>query len=98
MNFVCTVGDQFPLSDRPAKPPAYEGDDLPRPFGLQWATSVNAVSGIDSDALRYDEQQQLSLTLYEQDWVPVITIDSPLTVQSTGEVGSPNSDEIFDKN
>ncbi|HEX3732047.1 MAG TPA: hypothetical protein VHU91_03880 [Mycobacteriales bacterium] len=99
MSLVCTAGDQFPLGDRPDQHSTHEdAEHHGRPFGLQLVTSVNAVSGLDIAALRYDEDRQLSITLYEQDWVPVITIDSPLTVQSTGEVGSPNYDEIFDKN
>ncbi|MGI8647494.1 MAG: hypothetical protein DLM55_03810 [Acidimicrobiales bacterium] len=108
MSFIGAPGDHLPLSDaipldgsklaslpQPNKPSSTRNE---LPFGLRFATTMRAHTDTDVATVRYDERLQLSTTYTQGQWVPLITIAAPLTVQSTGEVASPNFDEIFDKN
>ena len=101
MSPILGVGDHLPLGKAtPGGLTAFaeEKGVTVRPFGLRFAIPIAAQSKADLSMVRYDTERQISLTQQGTEWVPVITIDSPLTVQSTGEIGSPNYDEIFDKN
>ncbi len=102
MNFVCTLGDQLPLGDDPEDSTCDHATPVAEsracPFGLSFATRFDAHSEVDYAGVRYDPHRQLSQVYNGEQWVPLITLDSPLTVQSTGELGDPNYDEIFDKN
>ncbi len=102
MSFVCTLGDQLPLGPDPEDStcdhPASTTAGVGRPFGLSFATGLAGSCDVDYSAVRYDPRRQISTAYDGERWVPLITLDSPLTVQSTGELGSPNYDEIFDKN
>jgi len=102
MSFVCNPGDQLPLGADPESSTRQRADPVDtgegRPFGLGFAVGLAARSGVDYANVRYDPRQQVSMVYDGEQWVPLITLDSPLTVQSTGELGSPNYDEIFDKN
>ena len=101
MSPILGVGDHLPLGKATSgglTAFAEEKGVTVRPFGLRFTIPITAQSKTDLSTVRYDTERQISLTQQGAEWVPVITIDSPLTVQSTGEIGSPNYDEIFDKN
>ncbi len=108
MSFVGGPGDHLPLSDASvlggsklaSLPQPHKSNSTldALPFGLRFATAMRAHADTDVAIVRYDEQLQLSTVYAHGQWVPLITTYAPLTVQSTGEVASPNFDEIFDKN
>ncbi|MGH3545021.1 MAG: hypothetical protein ACRDPW_03745, partial [Mycobacteriales bacterium] len=57
------------------------------PFGLDFAVDLVANSEVESADIRYDPIAQLSRVRHGERWIPLITMDSPMTVQSTGELG-----------
>lgn len=89
------LSDQFPMTE-PA--PAEHSQQMQRPFGLQFATRIATHYPFDMADVSYDDERQVSMVRRGQNQVPLSHTSMPLTVTSTGQVGQPNYDEIFDKN
>lgn len=83
---------QSPLAHRPVPSPP---EASRRPFGLRFV-STPARQSLDLATVSYDADQQIGVVERDGEWTPLPVVNSPMTVESTGEVGRPTYDEIHD--
>lgn len=66
-----------------------------RPFGLRFARPPAQPVALDLDAVRYDEDRQITLAPDGGEWVPLADHSLSVTLQTSGD--GPREDEIYDK-